>query len=72
MLLCNRMSYFFRHYTTENIQFKVMFGVMDVWSMKYGVWDPSHLKTSLSLMLVEIINCCVIVIWCGLDAEEDR
>ena len=49
-----------------------MFGVMDVWSMKYGVWDPSHLKTSLSLMLVEIINCCVIVIWCGLDAEEDR
>ena len=34
-----------RHYFTENTQFRVMHGVMDVLCMKYGVWDVSHLKS---------------------------
>ena len=37
--------YYFRHYITENTQFRVMYGVMDVLCMKYGVWDVSHLKS---------------------------
>ena len=34
-----------RHYIIENTQFRVMYGVMDVYYMKYGVWDINHLKT---------------------------
>ena len=33
-----------RHYIIENTQFRVMYGVMDVYCMKYGVWDINHLK----------------------------
>jgi len=33
-----------RQYTTESIQFKVMFGVMDVYYLRYGVWATNHLK----------------------------
>ena len=34
-----------RHYIIENTQFRVMYGVMDVYCMKYGVWDIHHLKS---------------------------
>ena len=35
----------YRQYITGNTQFRVMYGVMDVLCMKYGVWDVSHLKS---------------------------
>ena len=28
----------------ENTQFRVMYGVMDVYCMKYGVWGINHLR----------------------------
>ena len=34
-----------RHYIVENTQFRVMYGVMDVYCMKYGVWDINHFKS---------------------------
>ena len=34
-----------RHYIIENTQFRVMYGVMDVLCMKYGVWDVDHSKS---------------------------
>ena len=34
-----------RHYIIKNTQFRVMYGVMDVYCMKYGVWDIHHLKS---------------------------
>ena len=34
-----------RHYITENTQFRVTYGVMDVCCMKYGVWDINHLRS---------------------------
>ena len=37
----------YRHYITENTQFRVMYGVMDVYCMKYGVWDIDRLKNQL-------------------------
>ena len=34
-----------RHYIIGNSQFRVMYGVMVVYCMKYGVWDINHLKS---------------------------
>ena len=33
-----------RHYIIENTQFRVIYGVMDVYCMKYGVWEVSLMR----------------------------
>ena len=43
-LFHNSLLIIHRHYITENTQFRVMYGVMDVYCMKYGVWDINHLR----------------------------
>ena len=35
--LCCNLSAYYRHYTLRNIRFRVMYGVMDVCCMRYGV-----------------------------------
>ena len=34
-----------RQYTTESTHFKVMYGVMVVYYLKYGAWGTNHLKS---------------------------
>ena len=38
-----------RHYITKSTQFRVMYGVMDVYCMKYGVWGVSHMESLIML-----------------------
>ena len=47
-ILCkHKMNYsqsLSQQYISKNFQFKVMCGVLDVYYMKYGAWDISHMK----------------------------
>ena len=40
----NRLHKNYRQYFTRNIQHEVMYGVLDVYCMKYGVWAINHLR----------------------------
>ena len=38
------VTFQFRQFFIRSIQHRVMYGVLGVYCMKYGVWDISHLK----------------------------
>ena len=46
-ILCTQFNNF-RHFTSGSIQFSVMCGVMDVYYMRYGVWDTNHMKVKVA------------------------
>ena len=50
----------FRHCTTGNIQFKVMYGAMGACYMRYGVWDVNRLKSWTILRYTYTHQCWVI------------